>query len=72
MLFHYPHDYNKIEVFIILIIGILLISGYFMNFQNLWEYWPTSGQFSDVPIQWILSIISVFIAPLAVITGWVF
>ena len=72
MLFRYPHDYNKIEAFIILIVSILLISGYFTNFQNLWEYWPTSGQFSDVPMQWILSIISVFIAPLAVITGWVF
>lgn len=72
MFFHYPYDYNKIEALIALIILIVVVSGYFMNFQNLWEYWPASGQFSDVPMQWILSIISVFIAPLAVITGWVF
>lgn len=72
MFFHYPHDYNKIEVLIALIIFIVIISGYFMNFQNLWEYWPTSGQFSDVPMQWIISIIGVFIAPLGVITGWLF
>ena len=72
MFFHYPNDYNKIEVLIALIIIIVVVSGYLMNFQNLWEYWPTSSQFSDVPMQWIISIIGVFIAPLGVLTGWIF
>lgn len=72
MLFHYPHKYNKIEALIIVITFVLFVSGYFMNFQNLWEYWPASNLFSDAPMQWILSIIAVFIAPLAAITGWIF
>ena len=72
MSFHRLHKYNKIEAFIIVIVFILFVSGYFMNFQNLWEYWPASNLFSDVPMQWILSIVSVFIAPLGAITGWIF
>lgn len=63
---------EKVVAFFLCIIAIIAITGYFMNFQNLWEYWPTSGQFSDVPMQWIISIIGVFIAPLGVITGWLF
>lgn len=72
MRFHYPNKYNKIEASVILFVFTLFISGYFMNFQNLWQYWPASGQFSDVPMQWILSIVSIFIAPLGAITGWIF
>lgn len=72
MSFHRLHKYNKIEAFFIVIVFILFVSGYFMNFQNLWEYWPASNLFSDVPMQWILAIISVFIAPLGAITGWIF
>lgn len=72
MRFHCSRNYNKSEAFIVLIVFILFVSGYFMNFQNLWEYWPASGQFSDAPMQWILSIVSIFIAPLGAITGWIF
>lgn len=51
---------------------VVIITGYFMNFQNLWEYWPESGQFSDVPMRWIISTISIFLAPIGVFTGWIF
>lgn len=51
---------------------VVIITGYFMNFQNLWEYWPESGQFSDVPMRWVISTISIFLAPIGVFTGWIF
>lgn len=72
MHFRRSRTYNKIEAFILLIVFIFLIPGYFMNFQNLWEYWPVSSQFSDVPMQWILSIVGIFIAPLGATVGWIF
>ena len=71
MLFHYPHDYNKIEACITVAAFILFVSGYFMNLQNLWEYWPISGQFSDVPMQWIISTVGIFLAPMGAFTGWI-
>ena len=71
MLSHY-HKYNKIEACAIVIAFILFVSGYFMNFQNLWEYWPISDQFSDAPMQWIISTVGIFLAPMGAFTGWIF
>lgn len=71
MYFHHRRSNNKVEAFI-LIMAILFISGYLMNFQNLWEYWPASNQFNDVSMHWILSIVGVFIAPMGTVTGWAF
>lgn len=62
---------NVVALFLC-IVAIMAITGYFMNFQNLWEYWPESGQFSDVPMRWIISTVGIFLAPIGVFTGWVF
>ena len=47
------------------------ITGWLMNFQNLWQYWPQSNMLGDVPLQWIVSAIGVFVAPVGAVTGWV-
>lgn len=47
------------------------ITGWLMNIQNLWQYWPQSNMLGDVPLQWIVSAIGVFIAPIGCVTGWV-
>lgn len=54
------------------ILGIMMLIGWCMNFQNLWEYWPESDKFIDVSMNWIMSIIGVFIVPFGAITGWIF
>ena len=63
---------DRVATFLLCIIMIIAVIGYFMNFQNLWEYWPESGQFSDVPMQWIISIVGIFLAPIGIFTGWAF
>ena len=50
------------------------VTGWLMNIQNLWQYWPQSNciiMLGDVPLQWIVSAIGVFIAPIGAVTGWV-
>ena len=47
------------------------ITGWLMNIQNLWQYWPQSNMLGDVPLQWIVSAIGVFITPIGCVTGWV-
>ena len=47
------------------------ITGWLMNIQNLWQYWPQSNILGDVPLQWIVSVIRIFIAPIGCVTGWI-
>lgn len=47
------------------------VVGWIMNLQNLWEYWPNSGLIGDVPMQWVISLIGVFVVPLGAVTGWI-
>ena len=47
------------------------IIGWCMNLQNLWEYWPKSGVLGDVPMQWVISLIGIFVPPLGAVTGWI-
>ena len=54
------------------ILGIMMLIGWCMNFQNLWEYWPESSKFVDISMNCIMSIIGVFIVPFGAITGWIF
>ena len=58
---------------VLFFVGILLtcLVGWIMNIQNLWQYWPQSNMLGDVPLQWIVSAIGVFIAPIGAVTGWV-
>lgn len=63
---------NKTEAVVLTLIFIVFVGGYLINFQNLWEYWPTSGQLADVSLKWIISIIGVFVPPFGSITGWIF
>lgn len=42
-----------------------------MNFQNLWEYWPSSNKVGDAGIELIMSVVGVFVPPLGVLTGWI-
>ena len=46
-------------------------TSWLMNIQNLWQYWPQSNILGDVPLQWIVSTIGVFIAPIGCIAGWI-
>lgn len=56
---------------VIVLIIFLLFIGYFMNFQNLWEYWPSSNKVGDAGIELIMSVVGVFVPPLGVLTGWI-
>ena len=56
---------------IFFLIWLGAITGWLMNIQNLWQYWPQSNMLGDVPLQWIVSAIGVFIAPIGCVTGWV-
>lgn len=58
--------YNRLEPngFLILI-TLVLVAGWFMNFQNIFEYsWPAS--------EFIASVIGVFVFPLGVFMGFIF
>ena len=62
-----------------LVIIIMIIFGYLMNFQNLWEYFSPNFSFNDsfsvimdkVPFKWFVCLVGVFVWPIGVITGWV-
>lgn len=63
-------DYVCGLILILLIAAV--VAGYFMNLQNLFEYWPTGGSVMDVGMEWIVSFIGMFVAPIGVVTGWIF
>ena len=41
-----------------------------MNIQNLWQWWPASNRIADVGIEWIVSLVGVFVFPVGAVTGW--
>jgi hypothetical protein len=63
-------DYVCGFIFILLIAAV--VAGYFMNLQNLFQYWPIGGSVMDVGMEWIVSFIGMFVAPIGVVTGWIF
>ena len=67
--FKYQGSFGLSLVFFLIWLGA--ITGWLMNIQNLWQYWPQSNMLGDVPLQWIVSAIGVFIAPIGCVTGWV-
>lgn len=62
-----------------LIILFLLFLGYVLNFQNLWQYWPTGTSstisvtefLSILPFRWVVSLVGVFFFPLGIVTGYI-
>lgn len=75
--YYYHNHENSIFVSMLFYGCIILctfsICGYFMNFQNLWEYYPHGiSKIGDVKIEFILSLIGVFAAPIGCITGWIY
>lgn len=61
----------KLEDYIITTIFLLVLLGWVLNFQNLWEYWPETGRVADVQLRWIISLIGILVAPSGSITGWI-
>lgn len=55
---------------IFLILLFIMIVGYIMNFQNLFQYW-VDGSLSNISIRWFISLVGVFFAPLGVVTGYI-
>ena len=47
-------------------------TGWLMNIQNLWQWWPASNRVADVGIEWIVSLVGVFVFPVGAVTGWLF
>lgn len=66
------NDTPVIVIAIMFIIGILCGIGWFMNFQNLFQYWPDAGGIAAAPLYWWLSAVGIFVAPLGVFMGWFF
>lgn len=68
----YPSRNSALGVALVAIgIGLGIIVGWIMNFQNLWQYWPETDKFGDVGFQWILSVIGVFVPIVGAVTGWI-
>lgn len=58
--------------FILILLIAAAVAGYFMNLQNLFQYWPTGGSVMDVGMEWIVSFIGLFAVPIGIVTGWIF
>ena len=56
---------------IVSIFLILMMVGWLMNFQNLWQYWPQDGKISNLTMEWAISAIGVFCPPLGALTGYI-
>ena len=61
---------KNIPHMIMILLLITAFVGYWMNVQNLFQYWPNTGVLGDVEIRWVVSLIGVFIPPVGVFTGW--
>ena len=57
--------------FVLIVIMVAAAAGYFMNLQNLFEYWPTGGTVMDVGMEWIVSFVGLFAVPIGIVTGWI-
>lgn len=68
-LYYKPSNAGLITGLIIIAIQIALAVGWIMNFQNLWQYWPADG-IMHAGMQWVLSLIGVFVPPLGAFTGY--
>ena len=69
-LFEYQGSFGLLFL-VFFLIWLGAITGWLMNIQNLWQYWPQSNMLGDVPLQWIVSAIGIFIAPIGCVTGWI-
>lgn len=73
--------------FVVFLFSLLLLIGYILNFQNLWEYktqiydlWQwfnyqigsTTVEHAWNSTHFVLSVLGIFIFPLGSITGWIF
>ena len=58
--------------FVLVLIVVAAAAGYFMNLQNLFQYWPTGGSVMDVGMEWIVSFVGLFAVPIGIVTGWIF
>ena len=58
--------------FVLILIAAAAVSVYFMNLQNLFQYWPVGGSVMDVGMEWIVSFIGLFAVPIGIVTGWIF
>lgn len=61
---------KNFKCYIVVIIALIAITGWFMNFQNLFQYW-VDGSLSDISIRWFISLVGVFFVPLGVVTGYI-
>ena len=68
--FKYQGSFGLLFI-IFFLIWLGAATGWLMNIQNLWQYWPQSNMLGDVPLQWIVSAIGIFIAPIGCVTGWI-
>lgn len=59
------------DTFVVVCFFLIPLTGYLMNFQNLWEYWPEGGKLINLSLYWIISLLGIFFPPLGTITGFV-
>ena len=69
---------NSSFIFIIvLILNVAGLTGYILNFQNIWQYFPdtstinTIGDIANINIRFFISIVGVLFAPLGTVTGFI-
>lgn len=78
--FRISYNGNDMYMFIFSIFLVLLfIIGYFMNFQNIFQYFPDFDKISTISdfinhcdIKFVVSFFGVFITPLGVFCGYIF
>lgn len=47
------------------------LTGWCLNFQNLWQYWPETGRAGDLGFEWLLSAVGIFVPFIGGVTGWI-
>lgn len=64
-------------VYFFILLYIVCVAGYLLNFQNIWQYFPdvstldSMSSFLDkVNFRFVVSIIGIFISPIGIITGY--
>lgn len=68
-LYYAPSNTGIVTALVLICIQIACIVGWCMNLQNLWQYWPADG-IMHAGMQWVLSLIGVFVFPMGVVTGY--
>jgi len=68
-----PLTFKRINTFTIILI-LLCLTGYIFNFQNIFQYCPDFSQVTtigDINLRFAISVIGIFIAPIGIVTGFI-